>query len=58
MAKDILAHFLEDTSGLRQSREHSLWHTVRLIFEAVCTGWCVPRVGYAEGKTLSGRGDR
>lgn len=52
MAKDVLAHFLEDASGLRQSRERSSWHIVRLIFEALCAGWCVPRVGYAGGKTL------
>lgn len=49
MAGDVLAHFLEDVSALRQSRERSFWHIVRLIFETVCTGWCVPRVGYAGG---------
>ena len=52
MAKDVLAHFLEDVSGLRQSRERSFWHIVRLILEALSIGWCVPRVGYAGGKRL------
>ena len=52
LAKDVLAHFLEDVSGLRQSRERSPWHIVRLIVETLCMAWCVPRVRYAEGKRL------
>jgi hypothetical protein len=52
MAKDVLAQFLADTSSVRQNRERSFWHILRLIFEALCMGWCVPRVGNVRQQAL------
>ena len=52
IAKDVLTQFLADTSGVRQNRERSPWHILRLILETLCTGWCVPRVGNVKGQVL------
>ena len=52
MAKDVLAQFLADTSSVRQNRERSVWHILRLIFESLCMGWCVQRVGNVREQSL------
>ena len=52
LAKEVLAEYLADTSGVRQNRERSLWHILRLIFETLSMGWCVPRVGNVSGQSL------
>ena len=44
-AREILAHYLSDEPGLRPNPERSLWHIVRMLAEAVCGAWFVPRVG-------------
>ena len=50
-AKDVLSEYLSDPSGLRANRERSVPHVLRLIFETLCMGWCVPRIGNVERKT-------
>lgn len=44
-AKDVLSHYLSDEPGLRPNRERSFWHILRMLVEAACCAWFVPRVG-------------
>jgi len=44
-AKEVLAHYLADEPGLRANRERSFWHILRMLAEAACGPWVVPRVG-------------
>ena len=49
-ARDVLLEYLSDPSGLRANRERSFRHTLRLIVEALCMAWCVPRIGNVRRK--------
>ena len=51
-AIDVLAHYLSDPSSVRANRERSFWHVLRLIFEGLSMGWCMPRVGNCGVQTV------
>ena len=51
--KDVLSQYLSDPSGFRANRERKFWHVLRLIVEALCMAWCVPRIGDVERKPAS-----
>jgi hypothetical protein len=44
-AREVLTHYLSDEPGLTPNRERSTWHILRMVAEAVCGAWFVPRVG-------------
>jgi hypothetical protein len=51
-AREVLEHYLGDEPGLKANRERSLWHILRMLAEAVCGPWIVPRVGATRGRRL------
>lgn len=51
-ARELLAHYLGDPSGVRANRERSVLHILRLIFEGLCFAWFVPRVGKVKSHEL------
>ena len=44
-AREILGHYLSGEPGLSTSPERSPWHILRMLAEAMCGAWFVPRVG-------------
>lgn len=50
-AREVLNLYLGDEPGLKTNRERSLWHIVRMLAEAMCGAWFVPRVGAVKRET-------
>ena len=50
-AREVLLHYLSDEPGLRPNAERSPWHILRMLAEALCGAWFVPRVGVVRRKT-------
>jgi hypothetical protein len=46
-AVEVLSEYLPRSSGLRPGVERSVWHILRLLVEAICCAWFVPRVGHS-----------
>jgi hypothetical protein len=44
-AKEVLAFYVADDPGISFNRERSFWHILRMLAEAACGPWIVPRVG-------------
>ena len=50
-AREVLSHYLKDEPGLVTNRERSVWHVLRMLAEAACGAWIVPRVGSVKRET-------
>jgi hypothetical protein len=45
-AKKLLDAYIPDVADhLRPTAERSPWHILRMLFEGLCCGWFVPRIG-------------
>jgi len=45
LAREVLAHYVAEEPGLKANRERSFLHILRMLLEAACAAWFVPRVG-------------
>jgi len=50
-AREMLRYYRSDEPGLAANRERSLWHILRMLAEAACCTWFVPRVGAVKKET-------